>query len=277
MKRWFFPIGCLLSLSCCLLMAEGAPGPTTEAGSSQLKTMTWKVGGVTREALVYLPPTSDNSSSPPLVFAFHGHGGRSQYMARKLPIHKFWPGAICVYPQGLPTAVPVIDVDGKMPGWQKFIGDESDRDLAFFDAMLQTMKTDYHVDEKRIFVAGHSNGGFFTYLLWAARGDELAAIAPISALDNEAFIKLQKPKPVFHVAGERDQIVRFALQQQTMEAIRKRDRCDPTGQPDGEYCTKYTSRNGPTVITYIHPGGHMIPDGAPPRIAEFFKTISSTH
>jgi polyhydroxybutyrate depolymerase len=32
------------------------------------------------------------------------------------------------------------------------------------------MKQDYRVDEQRIYATGHSKGGAFTYLLWAARG-----------------------------------------------------------------------------------------------------------
>ena len=44
--------------------------------------------------------------------------------------------------------------------------------------MLARLKTDYKVDDKRIYSTGHSNGGGFTYLLWAARGDVFAAFAP---------------------------------------------------------------------------------------------------
>ena len=47
--------------------------------------------------------------------------------------------------------------------------------------MLTTLKKDYRVDEKRIYATGHSNGGGFTYLLWAARGDVFAAVAPCAA------------------------------------------------------------------------------------------------
>jgi len=54
----------------------------------------WKVGDQTRTALVYLPPKSDRKR--PVVFAFHGHGGRSEYAARKFAFHDLWPEAICV-------------------------------------------------------------------------------------------------------------------------------------------------------------------------------------
>jgi len=239
--------------------------------TSHLKRMSWKVGNDTREALVYLPPKLSKETKAPLVFAYHGHGGRSENAARKLAIHEHWPEAICIYPQGLPTAVPVIDTEGKFPGWQKYEGDQDDRDLAFFDAMLKQMLEDYHADPKRIYSTGHSNGGFFTYVLLAARGDKLAAIAPIAASANPRDAKKQKPKPVFHVAGENDPIVRFAGQQRTMEKMRELNGCNENGKEISKLETEYTSKSGPAVVTYIHPGAHEIPAEAPARIAEFFK------
>lgn len=239
--------------------------------AANLKRINWKVGNETREALVYFPPKLSQQTKAPLVFAFHGHGGKSEYAARKLAIHEHWPEAICIYPQGLPTAVPVIDTEGKLPGWQKYEGDQDDRDLAFFDAMLKQMLEEYHADPKRIYSTGHSNGGFFTYVLLAARGDKLAAIAPVAASANPRDAKKQKPKPVFHVAGENDPIVRFAGQQRTIEKMRELNGCNEKGKEISKLETEYTSTNGPAVVAYIHPGAHEIPSEAPARIAEFFK------
>ena len=104
-----------------------------------------------------------------------------KYAANKFAYHKHWPEAIVVYMQGLNTPGTLTDPQGKLPGWQKTFGDQGDRDLKFFDAVLATLKKDYKVDEKRIYATGHSNGGGFTYLLWAARGDVFAAVAPCAA------------------------------------------------------------------------------------------------
>lgn len=245
----------------------------SNADNTNLKRMTWKVGETTREALVYIPPATDTQAKHPLVFAFHGHGGRAEYSARKLPVHELWPNAICVYPQGLPTPVPVIDVEGKLPGWQKYEGDQGDRDLLFFDAMLQSFKADYAIDENRIFSTGHSNGGFFTYVLWAARGDTLAAVAPIAAFANPRDVNHQKPKPILHIAGEADRIVPFVQQERTMQQVRKLNGCDAEGKATSKMVTKYTSKDGPPVVTYIHPGSHGIPDDAPKLIVEFFQSV----
>jgi polyhydroxybutyrate depolymerase len=227
----------------------------------------WKVEGVTREALVYVPAAAKTTPSP-VVFAFHGHGGTMKHAATTFAYHKHWPEAIAVYMQGLNTPGALTDPEGKKPGWQKTVGDQNDRDLKFFDAVLATLKKDYQVDEKRIYATGHSNGGGFTYLLWSARGDVFAAVAPSGAAARRQMNL--KPKPVLHVAGENDPLVRFDWQKRTMDAVRKLNGCGE-GKPWGEHCTLYPSKGGTPLVTYIHHGGHTFPQDAVPVVVKFFK------
>ena len=123
------------SLAGLLIAFTSATPSEGQVDTAKLKKLTWKVGDVTREALVYAPAPA--GKKPPLVFAFHGHGGKAEYSAKKFAVHQHWPEAVCVYPQGLPTPSPGIDPQGKMSGWQKAVGDQQDRDLDFFDAMLK--------------------------------------------------------------------------------------------------------------------------------------------
>jgi polyhydroxybutyrate depolymerase len=204
------------------------------------------------------------------MFVFHGHGGTAKHAATRYAYHKHWPEAITVYPQGLPTPGKLTDPEGKKSGWQHGVGDQKDRDLKFFDAMLASMKKEYKVDEKRIYASGHSNGGGFTYTLWAGRGDVFAAVAPSSAGAAGMFTKL-KPKPVLHLAGEKDALVKFDNQKRTMDRLRKLNGCEEKGTPAGKYCTEYRSKDGPVVVTYIHPGGHQFPVEAVARMVEFFQ------
>src|SRR5436190_19663311 len=83
----------------------------------------WTVDGAEREALVFLPSTS-SKSKPPVIFAFHGHGGNIQFAARGMAFQNFWQEAIVVYPQGLPTPGIIIDQTGERPRWQRELGQE---------------------------------------------------------------------------------------------------------------------------------------------------------
>lgn len=256
-----FIASCIASILVYALLGVAAP-------AEQLTRMEWKIDGVVREALVYAPASARNSPTP-VIFAFHGHGGSMRNAERKFGFQRLWPEAISVYMQGLPTP-GMTDPEGKRPGWQKSPGDQADRDLKFFDAVLATIKKDFKVDESRIYAMGHSNGGGFTYLLWGTRGDVFAAVAPAAA-GAARVLKDLKPKPAMHVAGRGDQVVPFENQERTMEAIRKLNGCDAAGQSWAPFCTLYPSPSGNPVVTFIYQGGHPLPDEAPAAIARFFK------
>ncbi len=237
---------------------------------------TWKVDGVERKALLYIPARAATEKGP-LLFAFHGHGGTMQYAARKFGYQTLWPEAIVVYMQGLPTPGALTDPEGLKPGWQSAQGREGDRDLKFFDAVLATLKQEYKVNDKQVFATGHSNGGGFTYVLWAARGDVFAAVAPAAAMAGRSQLKL-KPKPALHVAGEKDPLVRYAWQERSMAAVRKLNGCDETGKPWASAGTSvgtlYASKTGTPFVSVIYPGAHNLPDEVFGLIVRFFKEQS---
>jgi polyhydroxybutyrate depolymerase len=231
----------------------------------------WKIDGVAREALVAVPDAAKDQPSP-LVFAFHGHGGTMKNASRSFGIHTVWPEAIVVYMQGLNTPGQLTDPEGRKPGWQKAVGDQKDRDLHFFDAVLKSMKEDYKVDETRIYSTGHSNGGGFTYLLWSARHDVFAAMAP----SGSAALRLRgsfKPLPVLHIAGENDPLVKYSWQTMMIESLRKDQKCGE-GKPWQDKATLYPSEVGAPVVTYITDQGHKFPAEAPKLIVTFFKEHS---
>ena len=237
------------------------------AGAAPVK-MEWTVDGVKREALVALP--AKGTGPAPVVFVFHGHGGAMQQAARSQPVHELWPEAIVVYPQGLPTPGQLTDPEGKKSGWQGGKGAQGDRDLAFFDAMLARVKQERPVDARRIYATGHSNGGGFTYLLWATRRDVFAAFAPSAAISGREATNL-RPAPALHVAGEKDELVKFAWQERMLESVRRTNQCDAKGTKAADGTVTYASKAGAPLVTYIHPGTHRYPPEATKLIVAFFK------
>ena len=257
------------ALACCF----GLLAHTLAQSAEPLAEKTWKVDGVERKALVHIPTKS--SGPAPLVFVFHGHGGTAMNVARSFDIHTIWPEAIVVYPQGLNTPGQLTDSKGEKAGWQGNKGSQEDRDLKFFDAMLAGVKKDHSVDDKRIYSTGHSNGGGFTYLLWAQRGDVFAAVAPSAAGGRAA--KDVKPLPAMHIGGEKDPLVVFAtIQKPTMEAVKKINGCETEGKEwakSGDLVgTQYASKTGTPFVALVSPTGtHAFPKEAPALIVKFFK------
>lgn len=227
----------------CLLVA-GATARAT--GAAPLERVSWTVGGVTRTALVHFPDRRENA---PLILAFHGHGGTMGFAARRFALERLWPEAIVVYPQGLPSRTP-NDPQGRRAGWS--LVPLRNRDLEWVDAILETARTDWKTDPRRVFSMGHSNGAAFTYLLWGNRPDTFAAVASVAGAGARLIARAQ-PCPVMHIGGKADTIVRFEDQEKVVAAARQ-----------------VNGASAPVEFV-VHDGGHAYPGDASRRIVAFFR------
>ena len=236
-----------------------------------MEPLHWTVAGERRKAIVLFPKAPRNKPAP-LVFYFHGHGGRMENLARRMQIEKYWPEAAVVFTQGLPTPSRV-DPMGKRAGWQSVAGTMGDRDLKFVDAVLRTVRQKHAIDEDRIYAGGMSNGAIFTYVLWSARPDIFAAYAPCAGILRSPDNLTLKPGAILHIAGESDRIAPFRLQEQSMAKVREVNGCKDTPVEWESLCKLYPakSKSGAPFVSYIHPGGHSIPPQAVELMIKFFK------
>lgn len=238
--------------------------------AAELERREWAVGGVTREALVAAPERA--AGAAPAVLVFHGYGGDMRRAAGMFGLHTRWPEALVIYMQGLPLEGGAIRPEDKRAGWQNLPGECGDRDVAFVDAVMASLRSEGRVDGKRVYAAGHSNGGSFTYLLWQARPKVFAGFAPSGAVLPQTF--RLTPRPALHLAGERDTLIRYAWQERSMARLRELNRCG-VGQPWGEGGMRYPSVSGAPVFTWVHQGGHEFPAAAADAVARFLRDLSA--
>ena len=238
-----------------VLLILGASGASAEV-------MRWQVDGETREAIVYAPAASRGGGRVPLVLSFHGRGDNMQNFQRT-DVHVAWPDAIVVYFQGLETR------DG-LAGWQVERGEGRDRDLKLVDVALASLRRTYDVDDNRIYVTGFSNGGMFTYLLWAERPGVFAAYAPVAGRIGSS-VRPTEPGPLFHVAGEQDRQVTFSDQEAAIEIAIEVNGVGASTTRCGDGCTIYGSGTPAPVMAWIHSRGHVYPRGTAERIVSFFQ------
>jgi polyhydroxybutyrate depolymerase len=236
----------------------------------------WDVDGTKRTGIVCAPDPSAEAPSAgwPVVFVFHGHGGTAQNVRRQFRIDTLWPEAIVVYLQGLPTVGQLTDAGGNRNGWDSVDTTESNRDLRFYDIVLKSLIDHDHIDAKRVFSTGHSNGGGFTFTLWAHRGKTLAAIASSSSIAAVKDWSLLTPKPALMSCGRNDPLVKFAWQSKMIDRLKSLNAVAPDGKPRGDGGTWYSSGSGTPLATLITDGGHTPPPDIGQRIVEFFKAVS---
>ena len=234
------------------------------AGESAAEVVRWQVDGLTREAIVHAPE-SPGGEGAPLVLAFHGFGDNMRNF-QHTNLHLEWPDAIVVYFEGLERR-------GGLLGWQ-VESDGVDRDLKLVDVALRSLRETYNIDDDRIYATGYSNGGMFTYLLWAERPDVFAAYAPVAARLRPS-VRPRQPRPVLHVGGTRDRVVRFADQEAAIAVAIQVNGVD-AATPCGAGCTLYGAGTAAPVVTWIHAGAHVYPRGTSELIVAFFRDRSRT-
>ena len=163
--------------------------------------------GETREYILYVPNSYDETTAVPLIFNFHGYGGNaSEYMTyadmRSLAESENF---ILVYPQG-------SNLDGS-PHWNPSLpGNENKSnadDLGFIEALINKLETDYMIDRKRIYACGYSNGGMMSYGLASHKSNLIAAVGSISGVMIDSDINPSHPMPVIKIHGTSDEVLPY--------------------------------------------------------------------
>lgn len=173
---------------------------------------------------LYVPRSYDPQKPSALVVALHGYGVNHVFFfsfVKELPALCEQHGFICVAPMGYspsgwygaPMTVPGAPPPGsKLPVPQTGSDEEQlrERQLSERDVMkvLEIVRQEYRIDPRRIFLMGHSMGGFGTWFLGQKHLDTWAALAPMSGINENGlkaldFKKLAR-KPVLVAVGEKE-------------------------------------------------------------------------
>ncbi|MBL1154653.1 MAG: hypothetical protein D8M51_06970 [Ignavibacteriae bacterium] len=131
---------------------------------------------------IHLPTGYNFQKNYPLVFVFHGGLGNPDMIAKQTRFSEKADkeGFIVVYPYGTGS------FNKKLLTWNTWdccgYANKNDiNDVDFVNAVLKKIKSEYLIDEKRIYATGLSNGGMMCYLLACELSEHFAAIAPVAA------------------------------------------------------------------------------------------------
>jgi polyhydroxybutyrate depolymerase len=154
-------------------------------GKETKETLT--VGGVQREAVVYVPAKLSAAKAPGIVFltppGFPAVGLRARY-GIGLDAEADRLGFVAVWPEGSPAAgqpggaLCCFWNHGKIDWGTQQPPD----DIAFFKALLDVMTAKYPVDADRISFIGYAaSSGAMSYRVACELGDRIAAFADVSS------------------------------------------------------------------------------------------------
>ncbi|MGD2045348.1 MAG: alpha/beta fold hydrolase [Gemmatimonadota bacterium] len=133
-----------------------------------------------------VPASYDGSVPTPLIVALHGYTGSGAGIDRSWGLSALADkyGYLTIAPDGPKEA------EGRQnPFWNasdaccNFEQQHSD-DSGYIRRIIDRIQADYNVDPQRVYVVGHSNGGFMAYRMAYEHSDAIAAIVSLAGANH---------------------------------------------------------------------------------------------
>lgn len=160
---------------------------------------------------VFVPSSYDAATPTPLVLLLHGYtvSGNVQEAYWQIEPHAEARGFLYVHPDG------TQDTQGNQ-FWNatdaccNFTGSDVD-DSAYLRSIIDQVKTQYNVDPKRVFVMGHSNGGFMSYRMACDHADAIAAVASLAGatFNDPTLCQPSEPISTLQIHGTADDTILY--------------------------------------------------------------------
>ena len=222
-------------------------------------------GGQLRRLLVTVPKKLGRQATYPILFCFHGAGGKADGPSRRWSPHADKRGLIVISAEAVQPLAKWNFRDGFHP--------EEHDDVGFVLKVVEALISGKFADPGAVYATGHSSGGLFCYRL-AKQTDVFAALSPMScgmvkgAHDPDAKTT---PVPILQVIGDQDKSfngssnpkVTMYSAARRMEVWRKFNQCaarpEITGQGEELEVHTFASPSGMEVVLCKAKGqGHFL-------------------
>lgn len=159
---------------------------------------------------VTVPPSYDGGTATPLVVLLHGYSAdaASQDLYFGMSTAARARGFLLALPNGSRNA-SLLRFWNATDACCAF-GDPVD-DVAYLTAVLDDMQRRFNVDPKRVYFAGHSNGGFMAHRMACERADRIAAIVSLAGAvwKDETKCTPSQPVSVLQAHGTLDTVILY--------------------------------------------------------------------
>ncbi|OGQ17134.1 MAG: hypothetical protein A2138_23755 [Deltaproteobacteria bacterium RBG_16_71_12] len=164
------------------------------------------VGGVERTYQLYVPDGA--AAKAPLVVVLHGRLGSAEQVRRHAGFddEARKRGALVLYPNGIDRRWNDLRQLTLEPS-KRFAGAD---DVGFVLALVDRLIAEGTVDPARVYVAGHSNGGFLALTLACTHAERFAGVGVVAATLPKTACALGRPLPLMLFHGTADPLVPFA-------------------------------------------------------------------
>jgi polyhydroxybutyrate depolymerase len=263
------------ALLAVLLLGACTPASAPSAGTTAPGPTTMSLRG--RDFQLVVPPGYDPQRPTGLVLGLHG------YTSNAADLDSYFGLSAEAARRGLLVALP----EGtKNSGGDQFWNATSAccdfdssgvDDSGYLSSLIELVTQSYSVDPSRVFVVGHSNGGFMALRLACEHADLVAGIISLAGAQNldESACRPSRPVSVLQVHGTQDETISFGgsggypSAQKTIRQWADLDRCsgktagdprdlDVAGGAETRVTAWTSCRGGAGVELWaIEDGGHV--------------------
>ena len=221
--------------------------------------------GQSRRLMITVPKKLGRQGTHPVLFCFHGAGGKADGPSRRWSPHADKRGLIVISAEAVQPLAKWNFRDG-------FHAEVHD-DVGFVLKVVEALISGKLADPRAVYATGHSSGGLFCYRL-AKQTDVFAALSPMScgmvkgAHDPDAKTT---PVPILQVIGDQDKSFKGSSNPKVtmysaarrMEVWRKFNQCEARpeikGQGEELEVHTFTSPSGMEVVLCKAKGqGHFL-------------------
>ncbi|MBS1957133.1 MAG: hypothetical protein JST89_23285 [Cyanobacteria bacterium SZAS-4] len=187
--------------------------PTKSGNIGPIKTggeydKTIKVDGADRHYLLHVPPNYAPTKPMPMILALHGMGGNSADFEKRTKLNDI------ADKEGFIVAYPDSTQWFSQKDWKTWDTDDGIippgkhvDDTKFLRSVIDTTQSQLNVDDKRIYMAGISNGGMMTMHAAGPLSDKLAAVAVVSGAMSGKEESPTQPLSVLNIHGTNDSVI----------------------------------------------------------------------
>ena len=170
--------------------------------------------GLTRQYLLYIPPSIQSRTNLPAIFNFHGYSGQADqfFSSTNLIDIADSNGVVLVYPQGALLNGGDSHWNAAPMNSNSFLNKSDVDDIGFIMTLLDEVNQNNILDLKRVYAIGYSNGGMFSHFLACNTDNVFAAIGDVAGtmlLDTFNTCDPSSSVPVLKIHGTNDNVVLY--------------------------------------------------------------------
>jgi polyhydroxybutyrate depolymerase len=191
------------------MAATASSAPTTTAAESVATNVTLSVAN--RPFQLHRPAGYRDGTAAPLVIMLHGYtaDGAKEEAYLKLTAESDRRGFLYTYPDSTKDRAGNTFWNAT-DACCNFYGSTVD-DSGYVSGIINAVKARYTVDAKRVYLVGHSNGGFLSYRVACDHADQVTAIVSLAGAMWTDASRCQPTRPVsvLEIHGTADQTILF--------------------------------------------------------------------